>query len=151
MARTHFTYATRKSALALAQCRALVALLQEAHPEFSFEELQVVTTGDRIQDRALSEIGGKGLFVKEIEEALLDERADFAVHSIKDVPGVLPDGLVIRCIPKREDARDVIVSPKYERLDALPQGAKVGTSSLRRFVELRRVRADLDIVPLRGN
>src|SRR5262245_37447402 len=77
MARTHFTYATRKSALALAQCRALVARLQQLHPAFTFEELQVVTTGDRIQDRALSEIGGKGLFIKEIEEALLDGRADF--------------------------------------------------------------------------
>ena len=93
MARTHFTYATRKSALALAQCRALVAVLAKLHPDFSFEELQVVTTGDRMQDRALSEIGGKGLFIKEIEEALLDGRADFAVHSSKDVPPELAPSL----------------------------------------------------------
>src|SRR4051794_3546935 len=103
MARTRFTYATRKSALALAQCRALVAVLQKAHPEVSFEELQVVTTGDKIQDRALSEIGGKGLFIKEIEEALLDGRADFAVHSSKDVPPELAPSLQVDCFPERVD------------------------------------------------
>ncbi|MEP7050576.1 MAG: hydroxymethylbilane synthase, partial [Pseudomonadota bacterium] len=85
MSRSHFTYATRKSPLALAQCRAFVAVLAQAHPAFTFEELQVVTTGDRVQDRALSEIGGKGLFIKELEEALLEGKADFAVHSSKDV------------------------------------------------------------------
>lgn len=145
------TYATRRSALALAQCRAFVARLTAAHPHLEPIEQQVVTTGDKIQDRPLSEIGGKGLFVKEIEEALLEKRAHLAVHSIKDVPGVLPPGLLIACIPTREDPRDVLVSPKYGRLDALPHGAKVGTSSLRRAVSLHAVRPDLAIAPLRGN
>lgn len=144
-------YATRRSALALAQCRAFVRLLTEAHPGLEAEELQVVTSGDRIQDRPLSEVGGKGLFVKEIEEALLEQRADFAVHSIKDVPAFVPDGLAIVCIPQREDPRDVIVSPKYGTLDALPRGAKLGTSSLRRAVALKSVRPDLEVVPMRGN
>ncbi len=145
------TYATRRSQLALAQCRAFVKRLQAAHSELEAVELQVVTTGDRIQDRPLSEVGGKGLFVKEIEEALLERRADLAVHSIKDVPGVLPDGLFIACIPTREDPRDVLVSPRHGRLDQLPKGARVGTSSLRRAVSLRAARPDLEIIPLRGN
>ena len=114
-------------------------------------EEQIVTTGDRIQDRPLSEVGGKGLFVKEIEEALLDGRADFAVHSIKDVPGTLPAGLAITCIPVREDARDVLVAPRHGTLESLPSGAKVGTSSLRRLVALRAVRPDLVYLPVRGN
>src|SRR5580658_4569743 len=118
------TYATRRSALALAQCRAFVARLKTAHPHLETTELLVVTTGDRIQDRPLAEVGGKGLFVKEIEEALLDGRADFAVHSIKDVPGLLPSGLVIACVPKREDPRDVLVSPRYGTLAQLPAGAR---------------------------
>lgn len=144
-------YATRKSALALAQCRAFVARLKAAHPDLDLVEEQVVTTGDRIQDRPLSEVGGKGLFVKEIEEALLDRRADIAVHSIKDVPGVLPPGLAIVCIPRREDPRDVLVAPRHGTLAELPVGAKVGTSSLRRAVALRAARPDLVIVPMRGN
>src|SRR3954467_14117076 len=144
-------YATRRSALALAQCRAFCAKLKAAAGDLELVEEQVVTTGDKIQDRPLSEVGGKGLFVKEIEEALLEGRADFAVHSIKDVPGVIPPGLLITCIPKRADARDVLVSPKYGTLAALPKGAKVGTSSLRRLVALRAVRPDLDLLPVRGN
>jgi hydroxymethylbilane synthase len=144
-------YATRRSALALAQCRAFVARVKAAHPDLELVEEQVVTTGDRIQDRPLSEVGGKGLFVKEIEEALLSKRADLAVHSIKDVPGVLPGGLVLACIPTREDPRDVLVAPRHGTLAALPQGAKVGTSSLRRAVSLRAARPDLEIVPMRGN
>lgn len=145
-------YATRRSALALAQCRAFVQRLKDAHPDLELVEEQVVTTGDKIQDRPLSEVGGKGLFVKEIEEALLEKRADLAVHSIKDVPGVLPPGLFIACIPKREDPRDVLVAPKHgSTLDALPKGAKVGTSSLRRAVALKAARPDLEIVPMRGN
>jgi hydroxymethylbilane synthase len=151
MARTHFTYATRKSALALAQCRALVAELQRAHPSFTFEELQVVTTGDRIQDRALSEIGGKGLFIKEIEEALLDGRADFAVHSSKDVPPELAPSLLVDCFPERADARDVIVTRSGLGFDALPAGATVGTSSLRRRIQLSALRPDLVFTVLRGN
>jgi hydroxymethylbilane synthase len=141
-------YATRKSALALAQCRAFVARLAGGH---ELVEKQVTTSGDRIQDRPLSEVGGKGLFVKEIEEALLDGSADFAVHSIKDVPAVLPEKLHIACIPSREDPRDVIVSPKYASLEALPKGATLGTSSLRRAVALLAVRPDLKVVPIRGN
>jgi hydroxymethylbilane synthase len=144
-------YATRRSALALAQCRAFVARLLAAHPDLELVEEQVVTTGDKIQDRPLSEVGGKGLFVKEIEEALLERRADIAVHSIKDVPASLPDGLAITCIPLREDPRDVLVAPRHGKLADLPQGAKIGTSSLRRAVCLREARPDLVIVPLRGN
>ena len=144
-------YATRRSALALAQCRAFIARLRTAHPDLEMIEEQVVTTGDRIQDRPLSEVGGKGLFVKEIEEALLELRADVAVHSIKDVPASLPDGLAITCIPKREDPRDVLVSPKHGTLAKLPEGATVGTSSLRRAAMLLASRPDLRIVPLRGN
>jgi hydroxymethylbilane synthase len=146
-----FTYATRKSALALAQCRAFVETLRLTTPSTLFSEKQVVTSGDRIQDRPLSEVGGKGLFVKEIEEALLDGSADFAVHSMKDVPALLPPGLAIVCVPPRADARDVLVAPKHRTLAALPQGARVGTSSLRRAVALKARRPDLVIVPLRGN
>ena len=121
---TRLVYATRRSALALAQCHAFVARLKSAHPDVEFVEEQVVTTGDRIQDRPLSEVGGKGLFVKEIEEALLEKRADLAVHSIKDVPGVLPPGLAITCIPLREDPRAVLVAPKFGGLSDLPSGAR---------------------------
>lgn len=110
-----------------------------------------MTTGDKIQDRPLSEVGGKGLFVKEIEEALLERRADIAVHSIKDVPATLPDGLAITCIPAREDPRDVLVAPRNGKLADLPPGAKVGTSSLRRAIAIRAARPDLVIVPMRGN
>jgi hydroxymethylbilane synthase len=149
MAMALFTYATRRSALALAQSRAVMSRLSRADTEF--RELQVVTTGDTIQDRPLAEVGGKGLFVKEIEEALLQHRADLAIHSMKDVPGTIPQGLTMACIPKREDARDVLVSPRYKTLAALPKGARVGTSSLRRAVSLRQHRPDLNVVPLRGN
>ncbi len=151
MARTHFRYATRKSALALAQCRALVAVLQQAHPWATFEELQVVTTGDRVQDRALSEIGGKGLFIKEIEEALLDGRADFAVHSSKDVPPEIAPSLLVDCFPARVDASDVLVTRSGAGFDALPKGSSVGTSSLRRRIQLSALRPDLVFTVLRGN
>jgi hydroxymethylbilane synthase len=149
--RPPLTYATRRSALALAQCRALVARLRGTDTALEMRELTVVTSGDRIQDRPLADIGGKGLFVKEIEEALLDGRADFAVHSMKDVPSVLPPGLVMAAVPAREDPRDVLVSPRFGTLEALPRGARVGTSSLRRRVVLERARPDLVIEPLRGN
>jgi len=145
------TYATRRSALALAQSRAFGVALRKAHADLTLVEKTVVTSGDRIQDRPLSEVGGKGLFVKEIEEALLDRSADFAVHSIKDVPAALPEALQIACIPAREDARDVLVAPRYGTLAALPKGATIGTSSLRRAVSLRVARPDLVVVPLRGN
>jgi hydroxymethylbilane synthase len=147
----HLTYATRKSPLALAQCRAFIAALVAANEGMTTTELLVTTTGDRIQDRPLSEIGGKGLFVKEIEEALLDGRADLAVHSVKDVPAALPDGLVLACLPRRADPRDVLVSPRHGTLARLPKGARVGTSSLRRTVSLREARGDVEFVPVRGN
>jgi hydroxymethylbilane synthase len=145
------TYATRKSALALAQARAFVQSLAGLAPGNEFEELHVVTTGDRIQDRTLAEIGGKGLFVKEIEEALLSRDADFAVHSLKDVPPDLAPGLTIGCIPRREDARDVLITRSGALLAELPAGSRIGTSSLRRRVQLARQRPDLEIVTLRGN
>jgi hydroxymethylbilane synthase len=144
-------YATRKSALALAQSRALVGRLAEVHAGLELVELTVTTTGDRIQDRSLTEIGGKGLFVKEIEEALADRRADIAVHSLKDVPGEIPAGLRIGCVPKREDPRDVLVTRTGQKLTDLPAGSRIGTTSLRRSIQLRSVRPDLEIVPLRGN
>jgi hydroxymethylbilane synthase len=145
------TYATRKSQLALAQSRAFVATLVPLEPELELEELTVTTTGDRVQDRPLAEIGGKGLFVKEIEEALVENRADIAVHSSKDVPAELAPGLAIGCFPLREDPRDVLVSRSGARLTELPAGSRIGTTSLRRSLELRRVRPDFVIVPIRGN
>ncbi len=144
-------YATRKSALALAQSRALLERLATFHPGLEIVELTVTTTGDRIQDRSLTEIGGKGLFVKEIEEALVERRADAAVHSLKDVPAELMPGLHLGCIPEREDARDVLVTRGGERLAELPAGSRIGTTSLRRAIQLKAVRPDIEIVPLRGN
>jgi hydroxymethylbilane synthase len=148
---TTLRLATRKSALALAQARAYARSLEAAHAGLGVEELHVVTSGDRIQDRALQEVGGKGLFVKEIEEALLDGRADFAVHSIKDVPAELASGLALGAIPLREDARDALVSRGGEKLAALPEGARIGTSSLRRRTLLLRARPDLRVEVMRGN
>jgi hydroxymethylbilane synthase len=142
--------ATRKSALALAQARAWVVELKRA-VDVDVEELHLTTTGDRIVDRALSEVGGKGLFIKEIEEALLDGRADIAVHSLKDVPAELAPSLMLACIPRREDARDVLITRTGCSFAELPGGSKVGTSSLRRIVQLQRARSDLQFVPLRGN
>jgi len=144
-------YATRRSQLALAQSRAFVASIARLDPSLTIEELTVTTTGDRIQDRPLSEVGGKGLFVKEIEQCLLDGQADLAVHSSKDIPGELMPGLYLSCFPEREDARDVLVSRGGERLSELPAGARIGTTSLRRSVQLKAVRPDLTIVPIRGN
>ena len=144
-------YATRKSQLALAQSRAFVRSLEQLSPGLECVELTVTTTGDRIQDRSLAEIGGKGLFVKEIEEALLSGEADIAVHSLKDVPAELGEGLALGCIPLREDARDVLVTRSGALLAELAPGARVGTSSLRRRVQLAEQRPDLEIVPLRGN
>jgi hydroxymethylbilane synthase len=144
-------YATRKSQLALAQSRAFVAGFSRVDPSLVARELTVQTTGDKVQDRPLSEIGGKGLFVKEIEEALIERRADIAVHSMKDVPPELAPGLVIGCIPLREDPRDVLVSKSGAKLAELPPGSRVGTTSLRRRVQLLAERPDLEIVALRGN
>jgi hydroxymethylbilane synthase len=143
--------ATRRSQLALAQSRAFARALEAAVPGLVVEELQVVTSGDKIQDRSLQEVGGKGLFVKELEEALLDKRADFAVHSIKDVPAEVAPGCALVCIPKREDPRDVIVTKTGGGLASLAPGARLGTSSLRRAVAIRDARPDLVIEPVRGN
>jgi hydroxymethylbilane synthase len=144
-------YATRKSQLALAQSRAFVAGFSRVDPSLVVEELTVQTTGDKVQDRPLAEIGGKGLFVKEIEEALIARRADIAVHSMKDVPPELAPGLVIGCIPLREDPRDVLVSKSGAKLAELAPGSRIGTTSLRRRVQLLAERPDLEIVALRGN
>ena len=146
-----FTFATRKSPLALAQSRAFVRAIGALDAKFEPVELQIVTTGDRIQDRPLYEVGGKGLFVKEIEEALLDGRADFAVHSLKDLPAALPPGLILACFPLREAPTDALVSKKYASLESLPRGASLGTSSLRRAHQVLGIRPDLRIEPLRGN
>lgn len=143
--------ATRRSPLALAQTRAFVRTLVERRPEATVEELLVTTTGDRVVDRPLSEIGGKGLFIKEIEQALLDGRADLAVHSLKDVPAGLAPGLVIGCVPPRADPRDVLCTASGKLLAELPHGSRVGTTSLRRQVQLSLLRPDLAFAPLRGN
>ncbi|XYI00453.1 hydroxymethylbilane synthase [Sorangium sp. So ce1128] len=145
------TLATRRSALALAQSRAFARSLEAAVPDLTLRELEVVTSGDRTQDRSLQDIGGKGLFIKELEEALLDRRADFAVHSIKDVPAEIAPALCLACIPAREDPRDALVTRSGALLAELPAGARVGTSSLRRAVALREARPDLVIEPVRGN
>jgi hydroxymethylbilane synthase len=151
LSKARVVVATRKSALALAQSRAFIARLAALHPSVSFEELLVTTTGDVVQDRPLAEIGGKGLFVKEIEEALLDGRADIAIHSLKDVPPALLPSLAIECIPEREDPRDVLVTRSGLPLAQLPAGSRVGTGSLRRRVQLLAYRSDLEVVAIRGN
>jgi hydroxymethylbilane synthase len=145
----HFTIATRESRLALWQAEHVQALLQAQGHQVSL--LGMTTKGDQILDRSLSKVGGKGLFVKELETALEEGRADLAVHSLKDVPMDLPPGFALACVMEREDPRDAWVSNQYASIDALPQGAVVGTSSLRRVALLRAIRPDLKIEPLRGN
>ncbi|QFZ87604.1 hydroxymethylbilane synthase [Variovorax paradoxus] len=146
---SNIVIATRESRLALWQAEHVQTLLQERGHTVSL--LGMTTRGDQILDRTLSKVGGKGLFVKELETALEEGRADIAVHSLKDVPMELPEGFALACVLEREDPRDALVSPRYASLDALPQGAVVGTSSLRRVVLLRAQRPDLRIEPLRGN
>ncbi len=141
--------ATRESRLALWQAEHVKALLEQRGCQVSL--LGMTTQGDQILDRSLSKVGGKGLFVKELEVALQEGRADIAVHSLKDVPMDMPEGFELACVMEREDPRDAWVSPSYARLEDLPQGAVVGTSSLRRTVLLRALRPDLKIEPLRGN
>ncbi len=143
--------ATRKSKLALAQSRWVKSRIQDAWPGVSVRLLEVTTKGDKILDVPLAKVGGKGLFVKEIEEAMLDGRADMAVHSLKDVPTEIPSGLEVSIFPKREDFRDAFISNSYAAVHDLPQGAAVGTSSLRRMAQLKRLRPDLRIESLRGN
>jgi len=149
MAAHTFTIATRESRLALWQAEHVKALLQEQGHTVSL--LGMTTKGDQILDRSLSKVGGKGLFVKELEVALEDGHADLAVHSLKDVPMELPDGFSLACVMEREDPRDAWVSSRYASLSDLPQGAVVGTSSLRRMALLRALRPDLKIEALRGN
>jgi hydroxymethylbilane synthase len=144
--------ATRKSQLALWQAEHVAALLREAHPGLAIELVPLVTQGDRIQDRTLAAIGGKGLFIKELEVAIEELRADIAVHSMKDVPADLPEGLVIGAVLTRADPRDALVTTsRIARIEDLPQNAIVGTSSLRRQAQLRALRPDLRIESLRGN
>lgn len=142
---------SRKSKLALTQTNWFINELKAAGVPFEFEVKEIVTKGDRILDVQLSKVGGKGLFVKEIEQALYDKEIDFAVHSMKDMPAVLPEGLVIGCIPPREDARDAFISKGHVKFADLPKGAVVGTSSLRRSAQLLTVRPDLTIQWIRGN
>jgi hydroxymethylbilane synthase len=148
---TKLVLATRRSKLALAQSRAFAAELARAAPGVEVTELPIVTQGDVRTDRPLYELGGKGLFVKELEVALLEGRAHFAVHSIKDVPAALPEGLVLGCIPRREDPRDALCARGGATLATLPAGARVGTGSLRRKLELERARPELEVVAIRGN
>jgi len=142
---------TRGSPLAIIQAEAVGGMLERAHPGLSVEYFIVRTSGDRIQDRPLAEVGGKGLFTKEIEQALFDGKIDLAVHSMKDVETFLPDGLCIAAMLPREDPRDVLLATGAETLETLPKGARVGTSSVRRQAQILHRRPDLAVVPFRGN
>ena len=143
--------ATRQSPLALWQAEHIRSRLNALYPDLTVELVKFVTQGDKILDTPLAKIGGKGLFVKELEAALLDGRADLAVHSMKDVPMHLPEGLTLAVTCEREDPLDAFVSNNYQSFDELPQGAKVGTSSLRRKCQILQIRPDLEIIDLRGN
>lgn len=143
--------ATRQSPLALWQAEYIQNQLMKLHSGLQVELVTFVTQGDKILDTPLAKIGGKGLFVKELEAALLDGRADLAVHSMKDVPMALPEGLSLAVICEREDPFDAFVSNQYENFDQLPLGAKLGTSSLRRKCQILKQRPDLDVIDLRGN
>ncbi len=143
--------ATRKSPLAVWQAEHVASELRRLHPELEVELVTMTTQGDRILDAPLARIGGKGLFVKELEVALLEDRADIAVHSVKDVPMELPDHLELPVILEREDPLDAFVSNDYASIDDLPEGARVGSSSLRRQCQLRARRPDLVVTDLRGN
>ncbi|WP_147532532.1 hydroxymethylbilane synthase [Bacillus marasmi] len=142
---------SRRSKLALTQTNWVIKQLKQLDPSFDFEVKEIVTKGDRILDVTLSKVGGKGLFVKEIEQAMLDKEIDMAVHSMKDMPAVLPEGLIIGCIPHREDHRDVLISKDNVPFEELKQGAVIGTSSLRRSAQLLAKRPDLEIKWIRGN
>lgn len=143
--------ATRGSKLALWQSEHIKSVLESTHEGLEVELNVIVTTGDKIIDKPLAQIGGKGLFLKELEEAMLRGEAHIAVHSLKDVPTVMPDGLTLAAITEREDVRDALLSEKYENIESLPKGAIVGTSSLRRKMQLEVLRPDLIIKDLRGN
>jgi len=149
--RSSLVIGARGSRLAVWQAEWVQARLKELAPELTVTLQRIKTSGDKILDVPLAAIGGKGLFVKEIEEALLGEEIDLAVHSMKDVPTTLPDGLSILCVPAREDPRDVLISRDSCSLDQLPKGSRIGTSSLRRQAQLLHYRPDLHIELLRGN
>jgi hydroxymethylbilane synthase len=148
---TELRIATRESALAMWQAHYVKDRLEAAHPDVNVILVPMTTKGDQILDTPLAKIGGKALFVKELEVAMLENRADIAVHSMKDVPVEFPDGLMLHTICEREDPRDAFVSNKFESFDELPEGAVVGTSSLRRQCQLKALRPDLVIKDLRGN
>ncbi|MCB9597188.1 MAG: hydroxymethylbilane synthase [Sandaracinaceae bacterium] len=148
---TTIRIATRKSPLALAQTRWVAARIREHSPDVQFEEVHVVTKGDIVIDQPLAKIGGKGLFINEVEATLADGRADIAVHSMKDVPDALADGLGLICVPEREDPHDVLVTREGIELSELKEGAVIGTSSLRRSCQLRAARPDLRFAVCRGN
>lgn len=143
--------ATRKSPLAIYQAEYVASRLRRSHPDLRIELVRMTTLGDKILDAALAKVGGKGLFVKELEQGILNGRAELAVHSMKDVPVELPDRLHIGAILGREDPRDVLVSFKFSGLDQLPQDARIGTSSLRRQCQLKQRFPHWQIIPLRGN
>ncbi len=145
------TIATRRSRLALWQAEHVKARLEALHPGLEVALLALSTRGDELLEVRLDKVGGKGLFVKELEQALADRRADLAVHSMKDVPAALPEGYRLAAILAREDPRDALVSGRYGSLDALPRGARVGTSSLRRAAQIAARRPDLELATLRGN
>lgn len=151
MTKRHMVVATRESPLAVKQAEEVQNLLQTHHPHLSVELLTISTFADKTPTMSLLEMGGKGIFVKELEEALLNKKADIAVHSMKDVPMDLPEGLTIAAMLAREDARDVWVSTRHQTLAELPAGGIVGTSSLRRQIQLRILRSDLALTNLRGN
>jgi len=142
---------SRRSKLALTQTNWVIDRLKELGAPFEFEVKEIVTKGDQILNVTLSKVGGKGLFVKEIEQAMLSAEIDMAVHSMKDMPAVLPEGLIIGCVPAREDHRDVIISKNHVPFSQLPSGAIVGTSSLRRSAQLLANRSDIQIKWIRGN
>ena len=142
---------TRKSPLALWQAEHVRERLERLHPGLTVELVKMTTEGDKLLDAPLAKVGGKGLFVKELEQALLEGRIDIAVHSLKDVTVTVPDGLTIPVIGEREDPRDAFVSNRYDTLDRLPAGARVGTSSLRRQCQLRALYPQLEVITLRGN
>ena len=142
---------SRRSKLAITQTKWVINQLKELGVPYEFEIKEIVTKGDKILDVTLSKVGGKGLFVKEIEQAMLDKEIDMAVHSMKDMPAVLPEGLTIGCIPPREDHRDALISKNNETLSELKPGAVIGTSSLRRSAQILSRRPDLEIKWIRGN
>ena len=148
---THIRIATRRSPLALWQAEYISAELKRLDPTVTTELVKIITKGDKILDVPLAQVGGKGLFTKEIDEALLDGRADIAVHSMKDVPTVLPEGTSIRAHPKREDPRDAIATITGGGLDSLPEGATIGTSSLRRIAQIQARFPHFKFVSIRGN